>query len=109
MHDIYNRDQISKQDHDSHQQLSYDLHHQHHLSLASRPATCICPSLVPKISSTCVKVCQHISTDPLDLIKINLLCFLSRESLIITFHEPTKNMSYLQVVAQNHSHHVICI
>ena len=45
IHDIYNRDQISKKDHDSHQQLSYtmyDLLHKH-LSTTSRPATYICP------------------------------------------------------------------
>ena len=51
IHDLYNKDQISKQDHDSHQQLSctiYDFHHKH-LSATSRPATCICPSPVPKI------------------------------------------------------------
>jgi len=41
IHEFYKKDQQSKQDHDSHQQLSYtiyDLHHKH-LSKTSRPVT----------------------------------------------------------------------
>ena len=64
IHEIYNRDQISKQDHDSHQQLSYtmyDLHHKH-LSATSKPTTYIFHYLFPRydnvISSTCEKVCH---------------------------------------------------
>lgn len=43
IHEIYNRDQMSKQDHDSHRQLSYAMYDMHlkHLS-ASKPATYIC-------------------------------------------------------------------
>lgn len=51
IHEIYNKDQRSKQDHDSHQQLSYtiyDLLHKH-LSATSSPTTCICPSSFPNI------------------------------------------------------------
>jgi len=57
IHEIYNKDQRSKQDHDSHQQLSYtiyDLHHKH-LSATSITITCICPS--SKESSELKQLC----------------------------------------------------
>ena len=66
IHDIYNKDQRPKQDHDNCQQLSYiiyDLHHKH-LSIAWRTTTYIIPSLVHNISQNSfniINLCLRIS------------------------------------------------
>jgi len=84
IHNIYNRDQISKQDHDSHQQLSYtmyDLFHKH-LSTASRPTTYICP---------CMPAYRYQL----------ILLISSKSTCFVSFHESTQHMAYLQAVTKS--------
>jgi len=51
IHEIYNKDQIPKQDHDSYEQISYTIYNMHHKNLleTSTTTTYICPSSISNI------------------------------------------------------------